>query len=560
MLVISAFIGMYYAYKGVHKCHKDYMMAGRQLTCGPVALSLTASFMSAVTVLGTPAEVYRFGVMFGLFSISYILMVVISAEVFLPVYYRLQITSAYEYLELRYNKYMRLTGTSMFIILTILYTGIVIYSPSLALNQVTGFELWGSVIATGLVCTFYCTLGGLKAVVWTDVFQFILMIAGFLTVIIRTAVIKGGIKNVLDDARRGGRLSVWDFNPNPMQRHTFWSLIIGGTFTWLGIYAVNQSQVQRYLACKTKVHAKLALYLNLVGLWVVISSAVMSGLSMYSVYKDCDPWTLGLVKSPDQLMPYLVMDILGNFPGVPGLFVAGTYSGTLSTVSSSINALAAVTVEDIVKPHFQTITDAQLAWISMGTNILFGGVCLIMAALASFMGGLLQAALSIFGIVGGPLLGIFSLGIFFPFGNAKGAFAGLISGFSVGLWLGIGSHFYRPPPHRTLPLALSTAGCAQLNWTSATHFTTLPTTPTVTRSHIHDNWYSMSYLYFSMMATLFTVAVGVIVSLSTGGLNQNVDRRLLYGKEEFMANYVYLKAKFGAPVERIHPTEEESPE
>ncbi|XP_048358217.1 sodium-coupled monocarboxylate transporter 1-like isoform X2 [Sphaerodactylus townsendi] len=558
MLIISAFIGMYYAYKGVHKCHKDYLIAGRKLSGPPVALSLTASFMSAVTVLGTPAEVYRFGAMFGVFAISYVLMVVITAEVFLPIYYRLEITSAYEYLELRYNRYLRLTGTTMFMILTILYTGIVIYSPSLALNQ--GFQLWGSVIATGVVCTFYCTLGGLKAVVWTDVFQFTLMISGFLTVIIRTMIIKGGIGNVLKDARQGGRLRIWDFNPSPMQRHTFWTLIVGGTFTWLGIYGVNQSQVQRYLACKTRFHAKLALYLNLVGLWIVLSSAVMSGLSMYSVYKDCDPLTLGLVKAPDQLMPFLVLDILGDFPGIPGLFVAATYSGTLSTVSSSINALAAVTVEDLVKPYFGTLTEAQLAWISMGMNILFGGVCLGMAGLASLMGGLLQAALSIFGIVGGPLFGIFSLGILFPFGNAKGAFSGLISGFIVGMWVGTGSHFHRPPPHRTLPLPLSTAGCEKFNLTTAAPFTTLSTGPTPTRSHIHDNWYSVSYLYFSTLATLFTVIVGVIVSLSTGGLKQEVDRRLLFGKEELMSNYMYLKAKFGTPAEKIHPTEEENPE
>nr|XP_056702507.1 sodium-coupled monocarboxylate transporter 1-like [Euleptes europaea] len=558
MLLISACIGIYYAYKGVHKCHKDFLMAGRKLSCGPVALSLTASFMSAVTVLGTPAEIYRYGIMFGLFALSYVLMVVITAEVYMPIYYRLNITSAYEYLELRFNKYMRLTGTTMFVILTILYTGIVIYSPSLALNQVTGFQLWGSVIATGIVCTFYCTLGGLKAVVWTDVFQFVLMISGFLTVIIRTIIIKGGLKNILKDADQGGRLRLWDFNTSPMQRHTFWTVIVGGTFTWLGIYGVNQSQVQRYLACKTIVHAKLALYLNLVGLWIVISSAVLSGLSMYSIYKDCDPLTLGLVKAPDQLMPFLVLDILGEFPGIPGLFVAATYSGTLSTVSSSINALAAVTVEDIVKPHFTTLTDSQLSWISMGMNILFGGVCLVMAGLASFMGGLLQAALSIFGIVGGPLFGVFSLGILFPFGNCTGAFSGLISGFMMGMWIGIGSHFYRPPPHRTLPLALSTAGC-QFNWSTVTPFTTLPA-PTPTRTHIHDNWYSMSYLYFSTLATLSTVVVGVIVSLSTGGLNQEVDRRLLFGKEDLMANYVYMKSKFGTPAEKINPKEEEGPE
>ncbi|KAL8221744.1 UNVERIFIED_CONTAM: Sodium-coupled monocarboxylate transporter 1 [Gekko kuhli] len=144
MLVVSAFIGMYYAYKGVHKSHKDYLMGGRQLHCVPVALSLTASFMSAVTVLGTPAEVYRFGAMFGLFAFSYTLMVVITAEVFLPIYYRLQLTSAYEYLELRFNRFVRLTGTSMFMILT----------ASKAQNTVEGWLLLNLLVNDSCIIDF----------------------------------------------------------------------------------------------------------------------------------------------------------------------------------------------------------------------------------------------------------------------------------------------------------------------------------------------------------------------------------------------------------------------
>uniref|UniRef100_A0A8D2Q1C3 Solute carrier family 5 member 8 n=1 Tax=Varanus komodoensis TaxID=61221 RepID=A0A8D2Q1C3_VARKO len=522
MLLLSAAIGIFYAFRGVYKSATDFMMGGRNLTFGPVSLSLTASFMSAVTVLGTPAEIYRFGISFGLFAFAYIFMVVISAEVFVPVYYRLGITSTYELLfHFKINSVMQIIPrgtiyfTCIFFVppLQILYTGIVIYSPSLALNQVTGFQLWGSVLATGIVCTFYCTLGGLKAVVWTDVFQFVLMISGFIAVIARTVVIKGGFGPIIDDARHGGRLHMWDLNPSPLQRHTVWTVIIGGTFTWLGIYGVNQSQVQRYLACKSLLHAKLSLYMNLVGLWITLSSAVMCGLSMYSVYKNCDPWTSKYVLAPDQLMPYLVLDILGDFPGIPGLFVAGTYSGTLSTVSSSINALAAVTVEDFIKPNFE-VTESRLSWISMGMSKFV--LCLFMAAVASVMGALLQAALSVFGIIGGPLLGIFSLGILLPFANAKGAFSGLLCGFFCVMWIGIGSQKYPPPPHRTLPLPLSTEGCLRPNVTIPTEVTTTMLPPSLilrkynlfSRSPIQDYWYSLSYLYFSMLGTLITFIVG----------------------------------------------------
>ncbi|KAB0398876.1 hypothetical protein E2I00_007743 [Balaenoptera physalus] len=373
MLLISAVIGIYYAFAGRgQKTSKDFLMGGRRMTAVPVAMSLTASFMSAVTVLGTPSEVYRFGAIFSIFAITYFFVVVLSAEVFLPVFYKLEITSTYEYLGLRFNKYVRLCGTILFIVQTILYTGIVIYAPALALNQVTGFDLWGAVVATGVVCTFYCTMGGLKAVIWTDVFQVGIMVAGFASVIIQASLTQGGINTILNDAYNGGRLNFWNFDPNPLQRHTFWTIVIGGTFTWTSVYGVNQSQVQRYISCKSRFQAKMSLYINLLALWLILACTVLCGLSLYSRYHDCDPWTAKKVSAPDQvqyhLMPYLVLDILQDYPGLPGLFVACAYSGTLSTVSSSINALAAVTVEDLVKPRFPSLSERSLFWISQGMS------------------------------------------------------------------------------------------------------------------------------------------------------------------------------------------------
>ncbi|NWU54743.1 SC5A8 protein, partial [Dromas ardeola] len=565
MLLVSAIIGIYYAFAGGgQKTSKDFLMGGRSMSALPVALSLTASFMSAVTVLGTPAEIYRYGAIFCIFAITYALVVLCSAEIFLPVFYKLGITSTYEYLELRFNKYLRLCGTVLFIIQTAskpqscstLYTGIVIYAPALALNQVTGFDLWGAVVATGVVCTFYCTLGGLKAVVWTDVFQVGIMVAGFSSVIIRAVVVQEGIGRIVNDSYYGGRLNFWDFNPNPLQRHTFWTIVIGGTFTWTGIYGINQSQVQRYIACKSRFHAKMSLYINLVGLWAILACAALCGLALYSIYKDCDPWTANQVSALDQLMPYLVLDILRDFPGVPGLFVASAYSGTLSTVSSSINALAAVTVEDLIRPYFKSASEKKLSWISMGMSLFYGGVCIAMAAVASLLGALLQAALSIFGMVGGPLLGLFALGILCSFANGIGAFVGLVSGFVISLWVGIGSQIYPPLPERTKPLYLSTAGCniSSVNLTSTENpLTTVFTTPTAERPALADNWYSLSYLYFSTLGTLITVVVGIIISLLTGGLKQNTDPKFLLTKEDFLSNFSWSKSETKVEVLDCNP-------
>ncbi|KFQ37466.1 Sodium-coupled monocarboxylate transporter 2, partial [Mesitornis unicolor] len=515
LFLVSASIGVFFAVKERKKKTSDeFLVGGKQMTCGPIAFSLTSSFMSAITVLGTPSEVYRHGASFVVFFLAYALVIIFTAELFLPVFYRSGITSTYEYLELRFNKIVRLAATLIYILQTILYTGIVVYAPSLALNQVTGFDLWGSVAATGIVCTFYCTLGGLKAVVWTDAFQIIVMVVGFVTVLIRGTTVNGGSAKVWEDAYEGSRLNIFDFDVDPLKRHTFWTIAIGGTFTWLGIYGVNQSTMQRCISCKSEKHAKLALYLNLLGLWIVLVCAVFSGLVMYSYYKSCDPWTAHFISAPDQLMPYFVMDIFSSMPGVPGLFVACAFSGTLSTVAASINALATVTFEDLVKKCFPNMSDKMSTWISKGLCILYGILCTLMAAGASLLGGVVQASLSIHGMCGGPVLGLFTLGIVFPCANWKGAIGGLLTGIILAFWAGTGSFIYPAPPTKFIPLQLSTFNCTLANSTQV--LATAAPTAAPDRPLLADTWYSLSYLYFSTIGCLGCAVAGLLISYVTG--------------------------------------------
>ncbi|XP_067292593.1 sodium-coupled monocarboxylate transporter 2 [Pseudorasbora parva] len=520
LFVVSSGIGVFFAIKERKKpSSKDFLVGGRQMTCGPVALSLTASFMSAVTVIGAPSDVYRFGASYVIFGLAYTFVVFFTAELFLPVFYRSGITSTYEYLELRFGKIVRVLATLIYIVQTILYTGVVVYAPALALNQVTGFDLWGSIFATGIVCTFYCTLGGLKAVVWTDAFQMVVMVVGFLTVLIQGANRAGGIASVWSTAHTGGRIQVFDFDVNPLRRHTFWTLTVGGTFTWLGIYGVNQSTIQRCISCKTENHARWALYLNLMGLWIILFCAVISGLMMFAFYSHCDPWSAGLVSAPDQLMPYFVMEILGAFPGLPGLFVACAFSGTLSTVAASINALATVMYEDFVSQCFGDLSNRAANWISKALCVVFGVACTTMAVGASYMGGIVQAALSIHGMCGGPMLGLFSLGILFPVTNLKGAVGGLIVGISLSFWVGVGAFIYPAPSNNTRPLELSTAGC-NFSITAESNQTSLTVSALSSdRYWLADSWYSMSYLYYSAVGFIGTVAAGLLITLLTGPMD-----------------------------------------
>uniref|UniRef100_A0A8C3UEU5 Solute carrier family 5 member 5 n=1 Tax=Catharus ustulatus TaxID=91951 RepID=A0A8C3UEU5_CATUS len=367
MLLISTAIGLFHGLaKGGQKTSEDFFTGGRRMSALPVGLSLSASFMSAIQVLGVPAEAFRYGAKFLWMCLAQIINSALTAYFFLPVFYRLGLTSTYEYLERRFSRSVRLCGTVQYVVATMLYTGIVIYAPALILNQVTGLDIWASLLSTGVICTFYTTIGGMKAVIWTDVFQVFVMLAGFVAVAVRGALLLGGPARVLSIAANGSRINFADFDPDPRRRYTLWTFVLGGSLLWLSMYGVNQAQVQRYVACRSEREAKLALLVNQAGLVCIVASAVACGLVMFALYRHCDPLLAGAIAAPDQYMPYLVLDIFESAPGVPGLFLACAYSGTLSTASTSINAMAAVTVEDLVRPRLPALSPRRLALIGKG--------------------------------------------------------------------------------------------------------------------------------------------------------------------------------------------------
>ncbi|NXK55320.1 SC5A5 protein, partial [Chauna torquata] len=208
MLLVSTGIGLFHGLsKGGQKTSEDFFTGSRQMSAVPVGLSLSASFMSAIQVLGVPAEAYRYGSKFLWMCLGQLLNTLLTAHLFLPVFYRLGLTSTYEYLERRFSRSVRLCGTLQYVAATMLYTGIVIYAPALILNQVTGLDIWASLLSTGAICTFYTTIGGMKAVIWTDVFQVFVMLSGFIAVIIRGLLLAGGPARVLAIATNGSRVN-----------------------------------------------------------------------------------------------------------------------------------------------------------------------------------------------------------------------------------------------------------------------------------------------------------------------------------------------------------------
>ncbi|XP_013866246.1 sodium/iodide cotransporter [Austrofundulus limnaeus] len=528
MLSISMAIGIFQALK---KRPEDssvdaFFTGGRSLPAVPVGLSLCASFMSAVQVLGVPSEGFRYGSKFLYMCLGQSINSLLTAYLFLPVFFHLGITSINQYLKMRFGRGMQLLGSFQFLLATLLYTGIVIYAPALILNQATGLNMWMSLFSTGIICTLYTTLGGIKAVVWTDVFQIVVMLAGFMAIYIHGTILVGGPAQVLNIAYNGSRINFNDFDVDPRKRYTFWSLTVGGSLVWLSMYGVNQSQVQRYISCRSVREAQWALFVNQVGLCLIVGSAATCGIVMFAYYSSCDPLKSGRISAPDLYMPFFVLDIFRDNPGFPGLFLACAYSGTLSTVSTSINAMAAVTMEDLLQPCLRHLTQKKLMLVSKGLSFLYGVGCITVAALSSFLDwGVLQGSFTVMGVVSGPLLGVFILGIFVPATNRLGAYSGILVGFCVSLWLAVGSTLY-PPSEETMGVLPSfTGSCSSANVTLTSssnhkqHSILTPLHP-ADKSGI-NNFYSMSYLYFGAMATSSVVLVGLIVSYATGATERS---------------------------------------
>uniref|UniRef100_A0A3Q2DKB5 Solute carrier family 5 member 5 n=1 Tax=Cyprinodon variegatus TaxID=28743 RepID=A0A3Q2DKB5_CYPVA len=531
MLLVSMGIGLFQAMK---KQRRDatadaFFTGGRSMPAVPVGLSLCASFMSAVQVLGVPSEGLRFGFKFLYMCLGQSISSLLTAYLFMPVFFRLGITSTNQYLKMRFGRGMQLLGSIQFLLATLLYTGIVIYAPALILNQATGLSIWVSLFSTGIICTMYTTLGGMRAVIWTDVFQIVVMLSGFVAIFINGTILVGGPAQVLEIASNGSRINFNDFEVDPRKRYTFWSLTVGGSLVWLSMYGVNQAQVQRYISCRSERDAQWALFVNQVGLCLIVSSAATCGIVMFAYYNFCDPLKSGRISAPDLYMPFFVLDIFTKHPGFPGLFLACAYSGTLSTASTSINAMAAVTMEDLLRPHLLHMNQKKLILVSKALcklTFLYGAGCITVAALSSFLDwGVLQGSFTVMGVVSGPVLGIFILGMFVPATNRLGAYAGILVGFCVSLWLAVGSTLYPPSEETMGVLPSSTQGCSPANGTLSSR-SNPDELSILTPLHPDDqggilNFYSMSYLYFGAMATSSVILVGLIVSYATGPTKRN---------------------------------------
>ncbi|GAU89243.1 hypothetical protein RvY_01815 [Ramazzottius varieornatus] len=555
MLAISAGIGIFHGCTGgKQRTAGEFLLGDRNLHIFPVAMSLLSGFLSSVTLLGIPSETYMNGMGYWLICLSFCIAIPMVIFVYMPIFYNLRCISVFEYLEKRFSRPLRIYALNMFVLNMIIYLAVVLYGPSTALSAVTQIPEWACILIVGSICTFYTSIGGVKAVIWTDTFQLTLMFGGAITVLAVAIYHVGGLDTVVDLGQRSGRFDdLYNFSVDPKSRHTVWSVIIGGVFFWLSIYGVNQSQVQRYLSLPTLRQAQLCLWTGLPGFIAMITITSWTGLAFYGYFRYCDPLWQGLISFPDQILPLFTMETLGHLPGLPGLVVIGVFSGSLSTISSGVNSLAANFLEDccrLLKPDLSV--DAQ-AKLSRAAAVGFGLCCIGLAFVVSMLGGVIEFAYALFGMISGPLLGLFASGIFFPWTNSKGAAVGFTVGLTMTLWVGIGAKLAGPMyPQPVRGRTVDPVGCPSLRVRGD-----YPMIKDVVQNNAEIlDLYEMSYLWYGPLGCATTVLIASLVSLCTGRTHgEDVDPRLCY---PLFANLAFClperirrKLWFGVPYDKV---------
>ncbi|CAB3225698.1 unnamed protein product [Arctia plantaginis] len=518
MLLFSALIGVYFAFFASKKQNttSEYLMGGKTMGMFPISMSLIASYISGISLLGLPAEMYTYGTQLWTIVLSEWAVSLTIAVIYLPVFYNLQITSTYEYLRLRFNQNVRLLGSIIFIIKMLLYIPIVIYVPALAFSQVTGINLHLITPIVCVVCIFYTTLGGLKAVVWTDTLQTVLMYFGVIFVLGYGTWRLGGIANVFAINQQGDRLEFFNMDPDPTIRHTFWSTVFGNYFSWLASCSVNQAMVQRCLALSSLKRARITIFIMAAGIFIIVSLCCYTGLVIYATFATCDPLSTGAIRKSDQLLPYFVMTITGSIPALPGIFMSGVFSAALSSMSTGLNSMCGVIFEDLIRPVYnKPISERNASFIMKITVVIIGVICVALVFLVEHMGALIQAGKSLAGITAGSLLGLFSMGLFLPWTNATGALTGGIASTLLVGWISLGTQAAMIRGEIVVPpKPVSVAGC--------TENTTLPEFTPLSFNNVEFDrsgtffLYRLSYLYYTLVGMIVCIVVGSIVSYFTG--------------------------------------------
>lgn len=425
LLYILALVGMGFYFSRSEKGSNDYFVGGRKVPWWAVGVSLYATGTSAISFMAISGRTYSTNWLYFTSIFFGLMLAAIVALILVPLIRKLNIVSTYEYLELRFHVSVRLMG-SLILMFTQLGSrmSVVLFLPALALSKVTGISVVESVIAMGIIATLYTYMGGIKAVIWTDVVQVIILLGGaFFCLFYVVGKIDGGFVGFVTIANEYDKMQIFDWRLT-LEAATVWVFFLAA---FAGIMTIPNDQVmmQRVLSTRDEKAASRSI-------WTLTLITIPGNLVFFALGTAL--WVF-YANFPERMDPSLQFDatfphfVAHEFPvGLAGLVISALFAASMSTLDSGMNSVATVFSVDFYKRFKKTATDDQVLRVARIVTLLAGAFATIMALILTrySLPSLWDTMILLTGLIGGGFGGVFALGMFTRRANAIGAVTGVL--------------------------------------------------------------------------------------------------------------------------------------
>lgn len=420
-------VGVYFARR--NRTTDDYFRGGKHIPWWAAGCSIFATMLSSLTYTGIPSKAYAQDWVYSVGNFMIPLVAIPAVFIALPFFRRLDATSAYEYLEKRFDYKLRMLGSGSFTLFHIFRMAVVMSLTGLALAVATGLTPAQSVLLMGVLSILYCSIGGIEAVIWTDTLQTIVLLGGaVLAFFLLVLGVDGGWAGFWEMAQSGDKLRMANWHWDATQSQiAFAVIVVGGLAQNVSSYTADQAVVQRYMTTETKSKAARAIWTNAL---LSIPATILffgMGTALYAFYRS-HPEQLDPSLTTDQVFPLFISREMP--PGIAGLIVAGIFAAAQSTVSTSMNSTATTLVTDFLRPQKLCRTDRGYLRMAQGLTVLLGtlGTILALVFIDPDIRSLFDAFIKVIGMFMGVLGGLFLLGAFSRRANAAGALVGALFG------------------------------------------------------------------------------------------------------------------------------------
>ena len=440
MLGLSAWLGRTMAGED------DYFVGGRRLPWWATGMSTMATQTSAISFISVPAFVAlapNGGLVWLQYELAVPLAMIATSLLLLPFFRDLELITVYEYLERRFGPGIRRLCSAVFLLSRGLATGVALYASALVLTVLLDVPLWLAIVAMGLFTLTYDVLGGIRAVIWSDVIQLAVLAIGVIAATLVALAEVGGVAaaaSALDPDRLVALRPGLGYGDEPMP---FWGFFVGGFFLYVAYYGTDQSQAQRELSSAGVEQTQRSLVLNGFLRFPLTAAYALLGLAVGAVVVEAPEFAAMIpADRPDAMIPAFVETYLPV--GLRGLLVAALLAAAMSSLDSALNSLSATTLRDFVEPWRPLSQQASLRWgrlATVGWGLAATGFAF---AVESMPGTVLESINRIGSAFYGPILAAFLVGVLSPRASGRGIFLGVLAGVGVNvvLWLAVPALFW----------------------------------------------------------------------------------------------------------------------